>query len=109
MEIVLQKFVYSWHRSVIKSGCHGSVVTPPPPPPLRRIVPASEALEDELRVYTRHVAAAVLRRAQTLDVPALVTDKMLKAFAAHLSIYMSVRRKRTFTIIILSTVCSKLL
>jgi len=71
LEIVLQRFVYSWHS---------------------RLIP-DESFEEELRVAIRYTAAAFLRRVKKVDIPALITGKLLQAAAAHMHVYMLARRQ----------------
>ena len=59
----------------------------------RPLAPAAESMEDELRVAIRHAAAILLRRAQRLDLPKLITQKLLQAVASHIDIYVRAREK----------------
>ena len=60
----------------------------------RHLVPASESMEDEMRVAIRHAASILLRRVQRVDLAKLITSKFLQAIAAHIHIYAKAREKR---------------
>ena len=46
-----------------------------------------------MRVAIRHAAAIVLRRAQKIDLPQLITSKFLQVIASHINIYVKAREK----------------
>lgn len=63
----------------------------------RKLVPEAELFEDHLRVMIRYAVAMLLRRAQRLDVPHLITHKFLPVAAAHIHVYMKARSKGKYT------------
>lgn len=63
-ELVLENFVYPWYRDITDD----------------------EACVDQLRVTFRFFASVLLRRAQKVDVLAVVTEKMMKAAMKHLEL-----------------------
>ncbi|XP_064595473.1 sorting nexin-14-like isoform X2 [Liolophura sinensis] len=71
LNIVLKEFVYTWYREVS----------------------ADEEFVDELKSSIRFIVAVLLRRAKKIDVPRLVTQKLIKAGLQHLDFYL--RAKRT--------------
>uniref|UniRef100_A0AAY4ANN9 Sorting nexin-14 n=1 Tax=Denticeps clupeoides TaxID=299321 RepID=A0AAY4ANN9_9TELE len=52
-----------------------------------------EAFVDELRVTLRFFAAVLVRRAQKVDIPSLITLKLLKAAMKHIEIITKARQK----------------
>uniref|UniRef100_A0A8B9RJ34 Sorting nexin-14 n=1 Tax=Astyanax mexicanus TaxID=7994 RepID=A0A8B9RJ34_ASTMX len=52
-----------------------------------------EAFVDELRVTLRFVAAVLVRRAQRVDIPSLITLKLLKVAMKHIEIIAKARQK----------------
>ncbi|KAI4905463.1 hypothetical protein NFI96_028099 [Prochilodus magdalenae] len=71
LELVLENFVYPWYRDVTDD----------------------EAFVDELRVTLRFVAAVLVRRAQRVDIPSLITLKLLKVAMKHIEIIAKARQK----------------
>ncbi|XP_064382621.1 sorting nexin-14-like [Halichondria panicea] len=71
-ELVLKRFVYSWHRGLAQSA---------------------EGFEDDLRLNIRFAVASLLRRAQRIDIPHIISHKLLQAVASHIYICNRVRRK----------------
>ncbi|XP_076128317.1 sorting nexin-14-like isoform X1 [Alosa pseudoharengus] len=64
LELILENFVYPWYRDITDD----------------------EACVDELRMMLRFFGAVIVRRAQKVDFPSLLTDKMLKAAMKHVEI-----------------------
>ncbi|XP_069052666.1 sorting nexin-14 isoform X3 [Lepisosteus oculatus] len=71
LELVLENFVYPWYRDVTDD----------------------EAFVDELRVTLRFFAAVLVRRVQKVDVPSLITRKLLKVAMKHIEIIAKARQK----------------
>uniref|UniRef100_A0A8C9RQX5 Sorting nexin-14 n=1 Tax=Scleropages formosus TaxID=113540 RepID=A0A8C9RQX5_SCLFO len=71
LELVLENFIYPWYRDVTDD----------------------EAFVDELRVTLRFLAAVLVRRAQKVDIPSLITLKLLKAAMKHIEIITKARQK----------------
>ncbi|XP_036397942.1 sorting nexin-14-like [Megalops cyprinoides] len=71
LELVLENFVYPWYRDITDD----------------------EAFVDELRVTLRFFAAVLVRRAQKVDVPSLITMKLLKVAMKHIEIITKARQK----------------
>uniref|UniRef100_A0AAR2M3D1 Sorting nexin-14 n=1 Tax=Pygocentrus nattereri TaxID=42514 RepID=A0AAR2M3D1_PYGNA len=71
LELVLENFVYPWYRDITDD----------------------EAFVDELRVTLRFVAAVLVRRAQRVDIPSLITLKLLKVAMKHIEIIAKARQK----------------
>ncbi|XP_041105455.1 sorting nexin-14 isoform X4 [Polyodon spathula] len=71
LELVLENFVYPWYRDLTDD----------------------EAFVDELRVTLRFLAAVMVRRAQKVDVPALITCKLLKVAMKHIEIIAKARQR----------------
>ncbi|KAJ8288637.1 hypothetical protein COCON_G00012960 [Conger conger] len=71
LELVLENFVYPWYRDITDD----------------------EAFVDELRVTLRFFAAVLVRRAQKVDVPSLITLKLLKVAMKHIEIIVKARLK----------------
>uniref|UniRef100_A0AAY4ASR9 Sorting nexin-14 n=2 Tax=Denticeps clupeoides TaxID=299321 RepID=A0AAY4ASR9_9TELE len=71
LELVLENFVYPWYRDLTDD----------------------EAFVDELRVTLRFFAAVLVRRAQKVDIPSLITLKLLKAAMKHIEIITKARQK----------------
>ncbi|XP_062379143.1 sorting nexin-14-like isoform X4 [Sardina pilchardus] len=71
LELVLENFVYPWYRDITDD----------------------EAFVDELRVTLRFFAAVLVRRTQKVDVPSLITQKLLKAAMKHIEIIAKARQK----------------
>ncbi|XP_059369309.1 sorting nexin-14-like isoform X2 [Carassius carassius] len=71
LELVLENFVYPWYRDITDD----------------------EACVDELRQTIRFFAAVLAHRAQRLDVPFVVMDKMMKAAMKHIEIIAKAQQK----------------
>ncbi|XP_077075759.1 sorting nexin-14 isoform X2 [Siphateles boraxobius] len=71
LELVLENFVYPWYRDITDD----------------------EACVDELRQTIRFLAAVLAHRAQRVDVPLLVMDKMMKAAMKHIEIMAKAQQK----------------
>ncbi|XP_052442538.1 sorting nexin-14 isoform X1 [Carassius gibelio] len=71
LELVLENFVYPWYRDITDD----------------------EACVDELRQTIRFFAAVLAHRAQRVDVPFVVMDKMLKAAMKHIEIMAKAQQK----------------
>ncbi|KAK3563743.1 hypothetical protein QTP86_034473 [Hemibagrus guttatus] len=71
LELVLENFVYPWYRDITDD----------------------EAFVDDLRVTLRFVAAVLVRRAQRVDIPSLITLKLLKVAMKHIEIIAIARQK----------------
>ncbi|XP_056103292.1 sorting nexin-14 isoform X4 [Rhinichthys klamathensis goyatoka] len=71
LELVLENFVYPWYRDITDD----------------------EACVDELRQTIRFFAAVLAHRAQRVDVPSLVMDKMMKAAMKHIEIMAKAQQK----------------
>uniref|UniRef100_A0A8C1BF56 Sorting nexin-14 n=1 Tax=Cyprinus carpio carpio TaxID=630221 RepID=A0A8C1BF56_CYPCA len=71
LELVLENFVYPWYRDITDD----------------------EACVDELRQTIRFFAAVLAHRAQRVDVPLVVMDKMMKAAMKHIEIIAKAQQK----------------
>ncbi|XP_026089721.1 sorting nexin-14-like isoform X2 [Carassius auratus] len=71
LELVLENFVYPWYRDITDD----------------------EACVDELRQTIRFFAAVLAHRAQRVDVPFVVMDKMMKATMKHIEIIAKAQQK----------------
>ncbi|XP_026050751.1 sorting nexin-14 isoform X1 [Carassius auratus] len=71
LELVLENFVYPWYRDITDD----------------------EACVDELRQTIRFFAAVLAHRAQRVDVPFVVMDKMMKAAMKHIEIMAKAQQK----------------
>jgi sorting nexin-14 len=69
--MALDRFVYSWQRNLLKD----------------------DAFVDEVRVSIRFTAAVLLRRAQKINIPSLITGKIMKAAAAHFHLCLQAKEK----------------
>nr|XP_056712474.1 sorting nexin-14 [Euleptes europaea] len=70
-ELVLENFVYPWYRDITDD----------------------EAFVDELRVTLRFFASVLLRRIYKVDVPSVITKKMLKAALKHIEVIAKASQK----------------
>ncbi|XP_066468599.1 sorting nexin-14 isoform X2 [Tiliqua scincoides] len=70
-ELVLENFVYPWYRDITDD----------------------ESFVDELRVTLRFFASVLIRRIYKVDIPAVITKKMLKAAMKHIEIIAKARQK----------------
>uniref|UniRef100_K7G123 Sorting nexin 14 n=1 Tax=Pelodiscus sinensis TaxID=13735 RepID=K7G123_PELSI len=71
LELVLENFVYPWYRDVTDD----------------------ESFVDELRVTLRFFASVLIRRIQKVDIPSVITKKMLKAAMKHIEVIAKARQK----------------
>ncbi|KAK9956335.1 hypothetical protein ABG768_014076 [Culter alburnus] len=71
LELVLENFVYPWYRDITDD----------------------EACVDELRQTIRFFAAVLAHRAQRVDVPSVLMDKMMKAAMKHIEIMAKAQQK----------------
>ncbi|XP_062862888.1 sorting nexin-14-like isoform X2 [Trichomycterus rosablanca] len=71
LELVLENFIYPWYRDLTDD----------------------EAFVDELRVTLRYAVAVLVRRAQRVNIPSLITLKLLKVAMKHIEIIAKARQK----------------
>ncbi|XP_061097361.1 sorting nexin-14-like isoform X1 [Conger conger] len=71
LELVLENFVYPWYRDITDD----------------------ESFVDELRVTLRFAVAIMVRRAQKIDLPSLITSKLLKAAMKHIEVIAKAHQK----------------
>ncbi|XP_010881081.2 sorting nexin-14 isoform X2 [Esox lucius] len=71
LELVLENFVYPWYRDITDD----------------------EACIDELRMTFRFFASVLVRRAQRVDVPSIISGKMMKAAMKHVEIITKAKQK----------------
>ncbi|KAL0969551.1 hypothetical protein UPYG_G00228970 [Umbra pygmaea] len=71
LELVLENFVYPWYRDITDD----------------------EAFVDELRVTLRFFAAVLVRRTQKVNIPGLITAKLLKVSMKHIEVITTARQK----------------
>ncbi|KAM4771617.1 sorting nexin-14 isoform 2-T2 [Rhinophrynus dorsalis] len=70
-ELVLENFVYPWFRDITED----------------------ESFVDELRLALRFFASVLVRRIQKVDMPSIITKKLLKAAMKHIEIIAKARHK----------------
>ncbi|KAM8952667.1 sorting nexin-14 isoform 2-T2 [Pelodytes ibericus] len=70
-ELVLENFVYPWYRDITED----------------------ESFIDEMRLVLRFFASVLVRRIQKVDIPSLITRKLLKAAMKHIEIIAKARQK----------------
>ncbi|XP_069131952.1 sorting nexin-14-like isoform X2 [Argopecten irradians] len=70
LSIVVKEYVYTWYRDVS----------------------VDESFVDELRTNLRFLASVLLRRAKKIDVPLLVSEKLIKAGLQHLHVYLQAKK-----------------
>ncbi|XP_066461276.1 sorting nexin-14 isoform X1 [Eleutherodactylus coqui] len=70
-ELVLENFVYPWYRDITED----------------------ESSVDELRLALRFFASVLVRRIQKVDIPSVITRKLLKAAMKHIEIISKARQK----------------
>uniref|UniRef100_A0A8C5QP18 Sorting nexin 14 n=1 Tax=Leptobrachium leishanense TaxID=445787 RepID=A0A8C5QP18_9ANUR len=70
-ELVLENFVYPWYRDVTED----------------------ESFVDEMRLALRFFASVLVRRIQKVDVPSLITKKLLKVAMKHIEIIAKARQR----------------
>ncbi|XP_044531317.1 sorting nexin-14 [Gracilinanus agilis] len=71
LELVLENFVYPWYRDVTDD----------------------ESFVDELRVTLRFFASVLVRRIHKVDIPAVITKKLLKAAMKHIEMISKANQK----------------
>ncbi|OPJ73325.1 sorting nexin-14 isoform X2 [Patagioenas fasciata] len=71
LELVLENFVYPWYRNITDD----------------------ESSVDELRGTLRFFASVLVRRIHKVDIPTVVTKKMLKAAMKHIEVIAKARQK----------------
>ncbi|XP_072029592.1 sorting nexin-14-like isoform X2 [Amphiura filiformis] len=71
LELVLKEYVYSWYGDLSKN----------------------EQFVNELRTAFRFMVAVILRRIREVDLPTVITDKLIKAALAHLDVHLRAQRK----------------
>ncbi|XP_076872480.1 sorting nexin-14 isoform X2 [Brachyhypopomus gauderio] len=71
LELVLENFVYPWYRDITDD----------------------EACVDELRQTFRFFASVLVRRVQKVDVPSVITGKMMQAAVKHIDIIAKANEK----------------
>ncbi|XP_018422633.1 PREDICTED: sorting nexin-14 [Nanorana parkeri] len=70
-ELVLENFVYPWYRDITED----------------------ESFVDELRLALRFFASVLVRRIQKVDIPSIITVKLLKAAMKHIEIIKKAKQK----------------
>ncbi|NXI54841.1 SNX14 protein, partial [Chloroceryle aenea] len=73
LELVLENFIYPWYRNITDD----------------------ESSVDELRGTLRFFASVLVRRIHKVDIPTVVTKKMLKAAMKHIEVIAKARQKVT--------------
>ncbi|NXO04261.1 SNX14 protein, partial [Rhinopomastus cyanomelas] len=71
LELVLENFIYPWYRNITDD----------------------ESSVDEVRGMLRFFASVLVRRVHKVDIPTLVTKKMLKAAMKHIEVIAKARQK----------------
>ncbi|NXP12824.1 SNX14 protein, partial [Thinocorus orbignyianus] len=71
LELVLENFIYPWYRNITDD----------------------ESSVDELRGTLRFFASVIVRRIHKVDIPTVVTKKMLKAAMKHIEVIAKARQK----------------
>uniref|UniRef100_A0A7M4FGW7 Sorting nexin-14 n=1 Tax=Crocodylus porosus TaxID=8502 RepID=A0A7M4FGW7_CROPO len=71
LELVLENFVYPWYRKVTDD----------------------ESFVDELRTTLRFFTSVLVRRIHKVDIPSVITKKMLKAAMKHIEVIAKARQK----------------
>ncbi|XP_064268656.1 sorting nexin-14 isoform X7 [Passer domesticus] len=71
LELVLENFIYPWYRNITDD----------------------ESSVDELRGTLRFFASVLVRRIHKVDIPTVVTKKMLKAAMKHIEVIAKARQK----------------
>uniref|UniRef100_A0A804HID8 Sorting nexin-14 n=5 Tax=Hominidae TaxID=9604 RepID=A0A804HID8_HUMAN len=71
LELVLENFVYPWYRDVTDD----------------------ESFVDELRITLRFFASVLIRRIHKVDIPSIITKKLLKAAMKHIEVIVKARQK----------------
>ncbi|XP_068841235.1 sorting nexin-14 isoform X6 [Capricornis sumatraensis] len=73
LELVLENFVYPWYRDVTDD----------------------ESFVDELRIILRFFASVLIRRIHKVDIPSIITKKLLKAAMKHIEVIVKASQKAT--------------
>ncbi|XP_036269778.1 sorting nexin-14 isoform X9 [Pipistrellus kuhlii] len=73
LELVLENFVYPWYRDVTDD----------------------ESFVDELRITLRFFASVLIRRIHKVDIPSIITKKLLKAAMKHIEVIVKASQKAT--------------
>lgn len=71
LELVLENFVYPWYRDVTDD----------------------ESFVDELRIILRFFASVLIRRIHKVDIPSIITKKLLKAAMKHIEVIVKASQK----------------
>uniref|UniRef100_A0A8C0QEB4 Sorting nexin-14 n=1 Tax=Canis lupus familiaris TaxID=9615 RepID=A0A8C0QEB4_CANLF len=71
LELVLENFVYPWYRDVTDD----------------------ESFVDELRITLRFFASVLIRRIHKVDIPSIITKKLLKAAMKHIEVIVKASQK----------------
>uniref|UniRef100_A0A8C6DT39 Sorting nexin 14 n=1 Tax=Moschus moschiferus TaxID=68415 RepID=A0A8C6DT39_MOSMO len=71
LELVLENFVYPWYRDVTDD----------------------ESFVDELRIILRFFASVLIRRIHKVDIPSVITKKLLKAAMKHIEVIVKASQK----------------
>ncbi|XP_049628146.1 sorting nexin-14 isoform X2 [Suncus etruscus] len=71
LELVLENFVYPWYRDVTDD----------------------ESFVDELRLTLRFFASVLIRRIHKVDIPSIITKKLLKAAMKHIEVIVKANQK----------------
>ncbi|XP_014441366.1 sorting nexin-14 isoform X7 [Tupaia chinensis] len=71
LELVLENFVYPWYRDLTDD----------------------ESFVDELRITLRFFASVLIRRIHKVDIPSIITKKLLKAAMKHIEVIVKARQK----------------
>ncbi|XP_048575614.1 sorting nexin-14 [Nematostella vectensis] len=71
LDLVLKNFVYSWYSEVS----------------------SDEICVDELRTSLRYITSVLLRRARKVDIPTLVTDRLIKEGLRHFDNYIKAKER----------------
>ncbi|XP_060061456.1 sorting nexin-14 isoform X7 [Erinaceus europaeus] len=74
LELVLENFVYPWYRDVTDD----------------------DSFVDELRITLRFFASVIIRRIHKVDIPSIITKKLLKAAMKHIEVIVKARLKEEF-------------
>uniref|UniRef100_A0A8C6CDC1 Sorting nexin 14 n=1 Tax=Monodon monoceros TaxID=40151 RepID=A0A8C6CDC1_MONMO len=71
LELVLENFIYPWYRDVTDD----------------------ESFVDELRIMLRFFASVLIRRIHKVDIPSIITKKLLKAAMKHIEVIVKASQK----------------
>ncbi|KAM6271087.1 sorting nexin-14 isoform 2-T2 [Spheniscus humboldti] len=100
LELVLENFIYPWYRAkseafasrlslVSSMGSHQQAIQTCQ----TRNITDDESSVDELRGTLRFFASVLVRRIHKVDIPTVVTKKMLKAAMKHIEVIAKARQK----------------